>query len=31
MFFSDPECTFVICVCEMLKANKITRKGSQGT
>ena len=31
MFFSDPECPFVFCVCEMLKAIIIILKERQGT
>ena len=28
--FSDPECTFMFCVCEMLKAMRIILKGRTG-
>ena len=31
MLFSDPECSLVFCVCEMLKAIKNILKGRQGT
>ena len=30
MFFSDPECPLVFCVCEMLKAINILLEGRQG-
>ena len=29
--FSDPECLFVFCVCDMLNAINIKLKGRQGT
>ena len=31
MFFSDPECPLIFCVCEILKAIRIILKGRQGT
>ena len=29
--FSDPECPFVCCVCDMLNAINIILRGRQGT
>ena len=31
MFFSDPECPLIFCICEILKAIRIILKGRHGT